>query len=43
MICQKQKGLAVESENLAKIYIIEMKRVSSFCGGQGDEKKGAPK
>jgi hypothetical protein len=27
---QKQKGLAVKSKNLAKIYIIEIKTVRSF-------------
>jgi hypothetical protein len=33
----------MDSENLAKIYIIEIKIVSLFWDGQGDEKKGAPK
>jgi hypothetical protein len=33
----------MDSENLVKIYIPEIKRVSSFIGGHGYEKKGAPK
>jgi hypothetical protein len=33
----------MDSENYAKIYSTEIKRVSSFLGGQGDEKKGGPK
>jgi hypothetical protein len=37
---QKQKGLATNSENLAKIYLIETKIVKSILGGQGHEKKG---
>ncbi len=36
---QKQKGLSPDGENLAKIYVIEIKRVISLCGGQGREKK----
>ena len=30
MMCQKPKGLGVNSENLAKIYIVEIKTVSLF-------------
>jgi hypothetical protein len=33
----------MESGNFAKIYIIEIKRVSLYCCSQGDEKKGAPR
>jgi hypothetical protein len=36
---QKQKGLAVGGENLAKIYAIEIKRVNLFLSGRG-EKRG---
>jgi hypothetical protein len=40
---QKQKGLAMDGENLAKIYIIETKSVSlswlaRFTGEKGGEK-----
>jgi hypothetical protein len=42
-MCQKQKGLVMSSENLAKIYIVEIKIVSSSSiarvrGKKGDEK-----
>jgi hypothetical protein len=40
MMYQKQKVLAMDSENLAKIYILEIKRVSLFWGGRGDKKRG---
>jgi hypothetical protein len=40
MMCQKQKGLAMNSENLGKIYVIENKIVSQFPGGQGRGKRG---
>jgi hypothetical protein len=40
MMYQKQKVLAMDSENLAKIYILEIKRVSLFWGGRGDQKRG---
>jgi hypothetical protein len=37
---QKTKWLAMNRENLAKIYVIETKIVSLSPGGQGHEKKG---
>ena len=37
----KQKGLAMNSENLVKIYVNETKIVSLLSGGQGQGKKGA--
>jgi hypothetical protein len=37
---QKQRGLAMNGENLSKIYIIEIKVVSLVFAGQGHEKKG---
>jgi hypothetical protein len=37
---QKQKGLAMNCENLTRIYIVEIKIVSRFCGGQGQGKRG---
>ncbi len=36
----EKKGLAMDSENPAKIYIIEIKRVSLYCRSQGDKKRG---
>ena len=40
---QKQKGLAMNSENLAKIYAIENKIVSLSSAGRVIEKKGGKK
>jgi hypothetical protein len=39
-MCQKQKELAMMSENCTKIYIIEIKIVSTVFADQGHEKKG---
>ncbi len=39
-IYQKQKGLAMISENLGKVYIIETKIVSRLRVERGHEKKG---
>jgi hypothetical protein len=36
---KKQKGLAMNCENLAEIDVIEIKRLSLFLGGQGRGKK----
>ena len=33
----------MESKSHAKIYMVEIKTLSLFCGGEGDEKKGGPK
>ena len=38
MIYQKQKGLPMNSENLAKIYVTETKIVSLFSLARGTEK-----
>jgi hypothetical protein len=40
MMYQKQKGLAMIGENLAKIYVIETKIVSLYPGDEGHGKKG---
>ena len=36
----EKKRLAVEIQNPAKMYIIEIKRVSLYCRSQGDKKRG---
>jgi hypothetical protein len=36
---QKIKGLSVESQNLAKIQVIEIKRVRSYMDSEGEENK----
>jgi hypothetical protein len=36
---QKIKGLLVESQDLAKIQVIEIKRVSSYTSGEGHKKR----
>jgi hypothetical protein len=33
-MCQKQKGLAMASGNLSKMYLIDNKRVILFLGGE---------
>jgi hypothetical protein len=38
---QKHKGLAMNSENLVKIYVIENKIVSLSHGGRSSGKKGS--
>ena len=35
IMLHKSKGLAMNSGNLAKIYVIEIKRLSRFRGGAG--------
>ena len=40
MMCQIQKELAMNSENLEKIYVIETEIVSPSPHGQGREKGG---
>jgi hypothetical protein len=40
-MCMKQNGLTMISEDPAKIYVIETKRVSQFIRGKGNKKKGA--
>jgi hypothetical protein len=40
---QKQRGLAMNGRNLAKIYIVENKLVSRSLGGYGRGKKGGSK
>jgi hypothetical protein len=40
MMYQKQKGLAMDGENLAKIYIIETKTVSLSSLARATGKKG---
>jgi hypothetical protein len=39
-MCQKQKRLAVGRENLAKMYVIEIKRINSSLGGQDEKSAG---
>ena len=39
-IYQKVKGLAVESQNLSKLYLIQIKRVSLNYGSRGEKTRG---